>query len=301
MILSRIIRDYDYFINRTLLKTLPLGDLDIRGLDLTTSRLNNIVKRRWHKDVNINDPKYQDIKINGFLKIFGDSLLHTWNVLGTMKETYIRKSLPSSKDTRTKEEIKDETEQIHPILIEECLKVFPSWRQFGPSDFYVEEVSGGLTNKLYKCYIEPSKARMLPEDTPSKVLVRIYGAGTEVFFSRENENLIFQKFAEMNIGPKLYGLFEGGRIEEFMPYRTLTQADMKKLSPLIAKKLAIMHTIDMPIPKAPSLFESLHHWIKVCLLLIFICLMIICINQYLFRLLKAWNLMMNIKKLSMIN
>src|SRR5690606_39546225 len=54
----------------------------------------------------------------------------------------------------------------------------------------------GLTNKLYKCYIEPDKAKSLPCDTPNVLLVRLYGAGTEVFFSRENETKIFKKFAE---------------------------------------------------------------------------------------------------------
>lgn len=241
---------------------MSLDDLNLQGLDLTTSRLNNIVKRRWHKE-NLNEPKYQDMKINGFLKIFGDSLLHSWNVLGTMKETFLRQSLPSTKDKRTRQEILEETDQIHPLLINECQKVFPAWKKFKSDEIKVDEVAGGLTNKLYKCYIEPDKAKSLPCDTPNVLLVRLYGAGTEVFFSRENETKIFKKFAEMNLGPKLYGLFDGGRIEEFMPYRTLTQADMKRLSPLIAKKLAIMHTIDMPISKIPSLFETLHHWIKV--------------------------------------
>ncbi len=53
--------------------------------------------------------------------------------------------------------------------------------------------------------------------TPKKVLVRVYG---ELLRSNMNsvvlDAVIFALISEKRLGPKLYGVFPGGRIEEFV-------------------------------------------------------------------------------------
>jgi len=67
------------------------------------------------------------------------------------------------------------------------------------------------------------------------------------------ENTIFTIFSDLGFGPKLYGIFSKGRIEEFIFARTLLLEDLPKplLSGLIGKKLAVMHSFDMPFPPIP--------------------------------------------------
>jgi thiamine kinase-like enzyme len=78
-----------------------------------------------------------------------------------------------------------------------------------------------------------------------KVLLRIYGHGTEQFFSRERELYIIQVFSSMNIGPKLLGMFGNGRFEEYMDSDTLTSHDVRLpgISREIARKLYDIHSL----------------------------------------------------------
>lgn len=69
---------------------------------------------------------------------------------------------------------------------------------------------------LYQCsvadHIEVS------EEEPRTVMVRIYGQ-----IIQENpetvvtDSVVFALLAEKNMGPKLFGVFTGGRVEEYVP------------------------------------------------------------------------------------
>lgn len=59
-------------------------------------------------------------------------------------------------------------------------------------------------------------------ETSQKITSSLYGADTDTFFDRETEHVIFKQFSDSRLGPKLYGFFDGGRIEEFLNARTLT-------------------------------------------------------------------------------
>lgn len=234
---------------------------------MTAERLTNIIKRKWHQTSGY---KYPDLRVGGFVKVFGDSLLHSWNVISTVKESFIRqvfKKQKKEKSDEVEEMVTDDVE-LDSYIYHTCHDLVEGWKDVKFSDVEISQVTGGLTNKLFNCSISKQKAEQLRLkynlNVPHKVLFRLYGAGTESFFDREHEHKIFRRFSEMGIGPKLYGLFEGGRIEEFMELRTLEQQDLPKLAHLIAKKLAITHNCSLPLPKSPSLFDSLHHWIKVC-------------------------------------
>lgn len=89
-----------------------------------------------------------------------------------------------------------------------------------PSDFdylSVEEVKGGITNRLYK--VENTK-------NGAAVLVRIYGQNTSYIIDRDREYAICKILADNNISKRIYVLIENGRIEEWLEGFTLTQEDM---------------------------------------------------------------------------
>ena len=77
--------------------------------------------------------------------------------------------------------------------------------------------SGGLSNFLYYCAL-PAVAKP-KQGEPSRVLVRFYGqihseGALEAILT---ESVIFTLLSERKLGPKLYGIFPGGRLEEFIP------------------------------------------------------------------------------------
>jgi hypothetical protein len=73
-----------------------------------------------------------------------------------------------------------------------------------PTPSLCENNAGGLTNRLALCQ------NLLTGD---RVIVRIFGCGTESYFSRADEQNVFQAMARHNIGPMLHGTWSAGRIE----------------------------------------------------------------------------------------
>lgn len=105
------------------------------------------------------------------------------------------------------------------------------------------------------------------------MLLRIYGVGTEAFFDRENEHIIFRKFSDAKIGfflllcdiyvegPFLHGMFDGGRIEEFLELHSLTSQDLPSVIVPVSQQLAVLHNLDiLELAHKPSLFDSLRNW-----------------------------------------
>ena len=112
-----------------------------------------------------------------------------------------------------------------------------------------ELFSGGLSNYLYYCALPTSVERHVDNTVasndeatghgalhirgsnsssstsslePREVLLRIYGQvqGEQVDIqSLVAESVIFTVLSERKLGPKLYGVFPGGRLEEYIPVR----------------------------------------------------------------------------------
>ena len=61
----------------------------------------------------------------------------------------------------------------------------------------VSQLQGGITNLLY----------LVENITGEKVLVRVYGANTEVLIDRETDERMFQALSDKGFGPHLYGVF----------------------------------------------------------------------------------------------
>ncbi|XP_064297302.1 choline/ethanolamine kinase isoform X2 [Phalacrocorax carbo] len=135
-----------------------------------------------------------------------------------------------------------------------------SWKLIEPEEFSIEPVSGGLSNLLFKC--------ALPEhilsvgDEPRQVLLRVYGAILQGVDSLVLESVMFAILAERALGPRLYGVFPQGRLEQYIPSRRLRTQDLQDpaISKEIAVKMSRFHGMVMPFNKEPKWLFGTMEW-----------------------------------------
>ncbi|XP_063053299.1 choline/ethanolamine kinase isoform X2 [Engraulis encrasicolus] len=138
-----------------------------------------------------------------------------------------------------------------------------SWKKISVEDFQISIVSGGLSNLLYKCSL-PDHVR--PEgDEPPRVLLRVYGAILQGVDSLVLESVMFAILAERCLGPRLFGIFPEGRLEQYIPSKRLRteQLAIPELSAEIATKMARFHGMNMPFNKEPKwLFGTIDRYME---------------------------------------
>uniref|UniRef100_A0A8C9Y2W2 Ethanolamine kinase n=1 Tax=Sander lucioperca TaxID=283035 RepID=A0A8C9Y2W2_SANLU len=144
-----------------------------------------------------------------------------------------------------------------------------SWKTIKEGDFKISIVSGGLSNLLYLCSL-PDHVPSVGEE-PRQVLLRVYGAILQVGLSSRVlqkliihecagvdslvlESVMFAILAERALGPKLYGIFPAGRLEQYLPNTRMRtdQLSDSVISAEIAVKLAHFHEMSMPFNKEPK-------------------------------------------------
>ncbi|GFQ76294.1 hypothetical protein TNCT_25451 [Trichonephila clavata] len=118
-----------------------------------------------------------------------------------------------------------QTDNIESIKVE-ALKICQDflgepWTEISISEFQFSAVSGGLSNSLYHCAL-PDDAVIKNSKKPREVLLRIYGIVQEDEGVVVKEAATFMLLAERKLGPKLFGVFSHGRLEEFIPVSSLT-------------------------------------------------------------------------------
>ena len=125
-------------------------------------------------------------------------------------------------------------------------------------DFRITPITGGMTNLLYKCSLR-DEVKLLPGEK-RHILLRLYGRiikdspETSVI-----DPVVFGLLAEKGLGPQLYGVFLDGRLEEYIPSRSLTTSELNNsaISQCCARIMASFHTLNLPIRKTPGrLFEE---------------------------------------------
>ncbi|CAN8210446.1 unnamed protein product [Coccothraustes coccothraustes] len=87
-----------------------------------------------------------------------------------------------------------------------------SWKLIGPDEFGIWPIGGGLSNLLYKCAL-PEHVQSVG-DEPRQVLLRVYGAILQGVDSLVLESVMFAILAERALGPRLFGVFPQGRLEQ---------------------------------------------------------------------------------------
>ncbi|XP_013407263.1 choline/ethanolamine kinase isoform X2 [Lingula anatina] len=157
------------------------------------------------------------------------------------------------------------TPEIRASALKYCQQLLHgAWKELKQDRFQIKQVSGGLSNYLYVC--------SLPEDghvqngEPRQILLRYYG---EILTGNADavvlDSVVFALLSEKKLGPKLYGVFHGGRLEEYIPSRSLTTAELRVpyISKRIAQVMAKFHVLDMPVNKEPvAMFEMIAKWLQ---------------------------------------
>jgi choline/ethanolamine kinase len=150
------------------------------------------------------------------------------------------------------------------FILKQCTSKVPGWENITPSNISVEELCGGLTNKLYKAWV--SDRFPIKYD---QVVVRFFGKDTDMFFERRTEFIVAESLSETGHGVKVFGTFTeygGGRLEAFYRGRTLHCKDLREpeISVKIAAGMAKLHTLNIPLDKTqPRLFLNLTKWLRI--------------------------------------
>ncbi|KAF8078286.1 choline kinase, cytoplasm [Lyophyllum atratum] len=107
----------------------------------------------------------------------------------------------------------------------------------------IHKVSGSLTNAVFfVSYPSVRKSRT--------VLLRIYGLSSGSLISRPRElHTLHVLSSQYRIGPRVYGTFENGRIEEYFESTTLTPSDIRdpNISRWIGARMAELHSVDIEV------------------------------------------------------
>ncbi|XP_058456048.1 choline/ethanolamine kinase isoform X2 [Malaya genurostris] len=161
-----------------------------------------------------------------------------------------------------------------------------AWKTIPAEELQMKRISGGLSNFLYYVSLpehcksdsprgsfsstsskRPRKDSYSTMLEPKEVLLRIYGQthGEHALETMLTESVVFTLLSERKLGPKLHGIFPGGRIEQYIPARALLTSELSdaKISLKIAEKMAAVHSLDIPVSKEPVwLWNTMHRWLK---------------------------------------
>ncbi|XP_043219788.1 choline/ethanolamine kinase-like isoform X1 [Amphibalanus amphitrite] len=138
-----------------------------------------------------------------------------------------------------------------------------AWQLISPDDMVIKPISGGMSNFLFLCELPDDQQPLAGE--PCQVLLRMYGQVQDGGHESITESVIFTLLAERRLGPKLYGIFPGGRLEEFIQASSLRYSDLRspEVSRQIARQLATVHSLDVPICKEPRfIWQMMKKWIR---------------------------------------
>jgi len=103
---------------------------------------------------------------------------------------------------------------------------------------------------------------------PPTLLLRIYGPSSDALISRTEElRILYVLSTEYGLGPKVYGTFGNGRVEQFFPSRALTAEEMRMptVSQGIARRMRELHSVDLRLlgyeKLEPMVWKCLTEWI----------------------------------------
>ncbi|KIH50936.1 hypothetical protein ANCDUO_18982 [Ancylostoma duodenale] len=105
-----------------------------------------------------------------------------------------------------------------------------AWKTVPLDQLRISRIKGGMSNMLFLCRL--SEAHRPIRNEPDKVLLRVY-FNPETESHLVAESVIFTLLSERHLGPKLYGIFSGGRLEEYIP----------ELSGVFSRQWSILWTI----------------------------------------------------------
>ncbi|KAJ2336311.1 hypothetical protein GGI00_000905 [Coemansia sp. RSA 2681] len=166
-----------------------------------------------------------------------------------------------------------------------------------PEHIRVYRLSGAMTNCVYMVTVTPAPhvpasaavTSVLRSSSmvgisgaervqlPVKYLLRVYGTGVDEFLSREKELYWLNQLTSLGFGPRLYGIFGNGRLEEFLESTTLTKVDIRdqSTSKHIARRMCELHSLvsyyrpfggpntrAVDLSGAPELWSNVASWLR---------------------------------------
>ncbi len=158
-----------------------------------------------------------------------------------------------------------------PTFAEQLLNIIhalrmPVWcnHEITPQTVKIQKVSGSLTNAVY--FVSNPSIPHLPT-----LLLRIYGPSSASLISRPRElHTLHLLSSQYHIGPKVYGTFENGRVEEYFESTALTAEDMRDpvISTWIGARMGELHQVDAaaiesqtlpatPMPSYPACADNI--------------------------------------------
>ncbi|KAG4067963.1 hypothetical protein HA402_010649 [Bradysia odoriphaga] len=130
------------------------------------------------------------------------------------------------------------------------------WKSVSENEVDLSVLSAGYSSRLYVVEDRSSTCTLNPI---GKFLIRFYGGKLvsendpiKADCCEVEETLVFYAMGLSGLGPKLYGAFDGGRVEEFIPSHMLRDVDYNERPETmleLARKLARFHALDLPISK----------------------------------------------------
>lgn len=174
--------------------------------------------------------------------------------------------------------LSDTSEWRHPVYKQKVLSILrrlrvPRWTHpaLKPSSIHLQKVSGALTNAVFFVSFNPNPTptspsmspmltpTMPPSDPdhpppittnefPQTLLFRVYGPSSDQLIERDEELRILHVLSnQYGLGPKMYGTFANGRVEQFFPSRALKPQELR-VPPIahgIARRMRELHSVDL--------------------------------------------------------
>ena len=131
------------------------------------------------------------------------------------------------------------------LNIKNILSIFDKWNKLKQEDIRVINISGGLSNQLYKLSNKLIK--------PYSIIVRIYGESD--YINREIEKKVMNALESYQFVPKIYKCFEKGIIIEYLPSRDISKYELQNnlYRKEIIKNMVKIHNINIDLCKHKSI------------------------------------------------
>ena len=140
------------------------------------------------------------------------------------------------------------------------------WKQLSENDVRVERLQFGMNSAVYVAERKVPPSTTVPALLePTKLLIRHLSEVDPSDYPefpagiKEADLLVALEAAKLGIGPKIYGIFAEGRVEEYIDSRHLTTKDFNEDAEIrrqVAKSLAKLHSINLPLPRPEH--EAIH-------------------------------------------
>jgi choline kinase len=194
------------------------------------------------------------------------------------------------------------SEWRHPVFKTKVLQILrrlrvPLWTHpsLTPSSIHLQKVSGAMTNAVFFVSFNPNPKptspsmsplltptmpptdpdhppALLADQYPPTLLFRIYGPTSDQLIARDEELRILHVLSNTyNFGPKVYGTFQNGRVEQFFPSRALTAKELRvpDVACGIARRMRELHSVDLRLlgyehgrDEEPKVWRSINEWLN---------------------------------------